>query len=155
MKLIYALSIAFVLGATPALADDPSKYEPKILPKCKLVKAADGTSVCAYTLEVWVKKVLPVDAELVSKRNLLELEQQKTSLLGEQKTSLIEQVRIYAESQGILMVRTVKLTKDVIDLDKKYQNERVRSGWGSPLAWTAAAVSTAILAGYVIANATD
>ena len=48
MRLICVLSIAFALGATPAFADDPPKYEPKIVPKCTL-----AAGVCGYTLGEW------------------------------------------------------------------------------------------------------
>jgi len=140
------LSIAFVLGATPAFADP---IEPKIVPKCSLVKAADGSEVCAYTLEEW-KLVLKADAELFSNRTLLAKEKERTTSLTLQVNDLKSQVGVCLDSQKLLIERDNKLTQDLIDLDWKYQKERVKPKWGSPLAWSLAAVSTSILAGFLV-----
>jgi len=149
MKLTCVLSIAFVLGATPAFSDEQPKYEPKIVPKCKL-----SGELCGYTLGEW-KLVLAADAELVSKRALLAKEKDRTAALTLQADALKSQVGVYAGTQVVLVERNLKLTQDLIELDRKYQFERVRPRWGSPLAWTVAAVSTSVLAGFVISNALD
>jgi len=140
------LSIAFVLGGTPAFADG---YEPKIVPKCKL--AGD---FCGYTLGEW-KLVLKVDAELVSARVQLKLQDQKVTLLEEQKKDLLRQAEAISASNDLLIASNDKLRTDLIALDKKYQDERVRPRWGSPLAWTAAAVSTSVLAGFLVSELID
>ena len=154
MRLICALSIAFVLGATPAFADDPPLYEPKLVPKCKLAKVAGGGETCGYTLGEW-KLVLEVDAELVSKRTLLAKEKERTAALTLQVTNLESQVAVYVKSQKLLVDRTHELTTDIIEIDRKYQNERVKPRLGSPLAWTVAAVSTAVLGGFVVKGWVD
>ena len=149
MKLICALLTVFVLGATPAFADDsPPKYEVKIVPKCKLVKAVSGEQVCAYTLLEW-QEVSKFDAELVSKRRLLSYADLRFGTIVDQRDLLIEQVKAYAENQALLIKREDKLVADVIAKDRELQYERVKPRWGNPVAWTIAAVSTALLAGYV------
>jgi len=152
MKLIYVLSIAFVLGATPALADPP--VELKVLPKCNLHWIHGGMQGCVYTLAQW-KLVLKADAELFSKRILLDKEKERSAILEEQKIDLHKQVKLYTTNQDLLLVRNNKLTQDLIDLDKKYQNERVKPRWGSPIAWTVAAVSTGLLVGLLVEKSLD
>lgn len=144
MKLICVLSIVLALGATPAFADDPPKYEPKIIPKCSL--AGD---VCGYTLGEW-QLALKVDAELVSKRVLLAKEQARAEALALQVAALKDQTSVYASSQKALVDYSVRCTQARIDLDLKYQKERVKPRLGSPLAWTVTAVSASILAGFVV-----
>jgi hypothetical protein len=77
---------------------------------------------------------------------------ERVALLSLQLTELKKQVEIYANSQSIVVQRNSDLTKQLLDLDLKYQQERVRPSWGSPLAWTIAGVSTSILAGVLIAG---
>lgn len=112
-------------------------------------------TICGYAvLEDW-KAVLEADAELVLRREQAKKEAARADALDLQVKSLQDQVRTYARTQVMLVERTEKLTLDLIALDKKYQNERVRPSWGSPVAWTLAAVSTSLLAGMLLAELTD
>ena len=147
MKLICALSIALILGTTPAFAEP--KYEAKLIPKCKVYKTADSGEICGYTLDEW-QGVLRVDAEFVVTKYKLKKEEERSANLTAQVETLHGQVGVYAETQKILVARSDKLTVDLIALDKKYQNERVKPRWGSPVAWSLAAVSTAVLAGFLV-----
>jgi hypothetical protein len=108
--------------------------------------------VCGYlNIEDW-KLVLKADAELVHARVQLRNEGERIALLTLQLSELKGQVATYANSQSILVQRNGELTKQLLDLDLKYQQERVKPTWGSPLAWTIAGVSTSILAGVLIAG---
>ncbi|MBW2691046.1 MAG: hypothetical protein JRE57_00250 [Deltaproteobacteria bacterium] len=147
MKLICALSIALVLGATPAFAEP--KYEAKIIPKCTVYKTVGSGEICGYTLDEW-KGVLVVDAEFVVTKSKLKKELARSAILALQVDLVSGQLEVYASSQKALVAQTDKLTKDLIDLDKKYQDERVKPRWGSPVAWSLAAVSTAVLAGFLV-----
>jgi hypothetical protein len=142
---------------TPAFADDevPNHNVPKmeIIPHCDL-KQVGNEMLCTYSLEKW-KLVLKADVELVSKRKLLAKEKERSAALTLQVDGLKSQVGVYANSQKLLVERNNKLTQDLIDLDKKYQNERVKPRWGSPLAWTVAAVSTSVLAGFILKDVFD
>lgn len=150
MRLIYVLLIVFALGPTPAFADDPP-YTPKFVPVCKLYKTVTGIEVCGFDdIEDW-KKILVVDVELVHAREQLKNEQAKGVELLKMKALMTTEVEAMAQSQTVLKQANDKLTQQLIDLDKKYQDERVKPRWGSPLAWTLAAASTALLAGVVIA----
>lgn len=148
MKLICVLLTAFALGATPAYADSPPKYEVQIVPKCKLVKDAFGVQVCAYTLKEW-QEVSRFDAELVSKRRLLSYTDMRFDAIVNQKTLLIEQIKACSANQALLIKREDKLVADIIAKDKELQYERVKPRWGNPVAWTVAAVSAVLLVGYV------
>lgn len=77
----------------------------------------------------------------------------KTTELTTQVVSLRDQISVYGESQKMLVGRVDQLTSEIIDVDKKYQFERVKPRWGSPLAWTIAAVSTSLLVGYIANDA--
>jgi hypothetical protein len=108
--------------------------------------------VCGYiNLEDW-KTVLKVDAEVVHLREQLRIEAERSAALALQLTELKSQVDTYAHSQSILVHRADDLTKKLLDLDLKCQQERVKPSWRSPLAWTIAGVSTSVLAGVLLAG---
>lgn len=151
MRLICALWIVFALGPTPASADEP--YEPKVIPPCRLYKTAQGIEVCGYVDLEDYKQVLRVDAELVHLRERLKIEQARTAELLELKGLCLTEVQAIAGSQAILRQHADRLQTQLIDLDKRYQDERVKLRWGSPIAWTIAAVSTAVLVGFVASSA--
>jgi hypothetical protein len=157
MRLIYALSIVFVLGVTsPARADETFPvYQPKVVPPCTVYVIPGVGTVCGFVdVEDW-KAILEADAELASKRELLAKEKERSVNLAQQAELLQGQVDTCKKSQGALDERNRKLTKDLIDLDLKYQNERVKPRWGSFLSWTIAAVSTSILAGVLLKSRFD
>lgn len=136
-----------------ALADDV--YEPQVVPACTKYTVPGVGTICGYAnIEDW-KAVLEADAELVLRREQAKKEAARADALDLQVKSLQDQVRTYAKTQVMLVGRTEKLTVDLVALDKKYQNERARSSWGSPVGWTLAAVSTSLLAGMLISQLTD
>lgn len=138
------------MTSTPALADDV--YQPKVIPACKVYKTTAG-DVCGYlNIEDW-KTVLRVDAEVVHLREQLRIEAERNAALTIQLTELKGQIATYANSQSILVQRNTDLTNQLLDLDLKYQKERAKPSWGSPIAWTIAGVSTSLLAGVLIASA--
>lgn len=149
MKLTLLLSIVFALGPTLAFADDPPKYEPKVIPKCQL--AGD---ICGYTLAQWTE-VLRADAELVHLRETLKKEEARAASLAEQIVLLTSQGRLYATSQGLLIARVDRLTEDLIAMNLKYEKENAKSRLGSPVAWTIAAVSASVLVGFVVKDFAD
>lgn len=145
------LSIVFVLGATSIQARADDVYKPQIVPTCKVYKTSAG-DVCGFLdIEDW-KSILKADAELVHSRIQLKNEGDRFATLTLQLTELKGQVDVYANSQSILVQRNTDLSKQLIDLDLKYQQERVKPSWGSPIAWTIAGVSTSILVGFIAAR---
>jgi len=145
MKLTCVLLTVLALGQTPAFADD---LLPKTLPACEL-KQVGGEQLCTYTLENW-KLVLKSDAELIHLRTQLKNESARSAELAKQAEILQGQIDVHGETRKLLVEREAKLTKDIIDLDRKYQLERVKPRWGNPVAWGIAAVSLSLLAGYVV-----
>jgi len=142
-----------VLGGTPAFANPPPPRA-KNIPECKLVTTKDGRELCAYELDEWVA-VLKADALISHQYVILGKLEERVEILEEQKIDFQKQIAALTSNEALLIERNNKITQDLIDLDKKYQEERVRPRWGSPLAWTAAAVSTAVLAGFLIRDAVD
>jgi len=133
----------------PAFADD--LYQPQVVPACKVYKTTGG-DVCGYlNIEDW-KSVLRADAELVHARVRLTKEVERVTLLTLQLAELEGQVAIHASSQSIVVQRNSDLTKQLVDLGLKYQQERAKPSFGSPLAWTLAGVSTSLLAGFLISS---
>lgn len=147
MKLICVLLTVLVLGPAPAFADDTPEYEVQVIPKCTLIGDR-----CGYTLGEW-KLVLKADAELVHLRTQLKKEEARSAELAKQVEILQGQIDVHGETRKILVEREEKLTKDLIDLDRKYQLERVKPQWGNPVAWGVAAISVALLGGYVVNDA--
>lgn len=146
MRLIYALLTLYVLGVTPVYADPT---EPVSFPKCKLVGSQDGVAICGYTLDEY-KLVLKADVELRMIRNVLAYERENIVLLTQQVTDIKSQLDLCIAGKSALSSRSEELTVQLIELDKKYQDARVRMSLESPIAWTIAAVSTSILAGVIV-----
>lgn len=118
-----------------------------------MYKTATGVDICGYeNIDDW-KKVLVVDLEVGTLQRKLKSEQEKTADLIQLRDLQAHQIDAMAESQHILKDHSDKLTDQLIELDAKYQKERVKSRIGSPVAWTIAAVSTAVLVGFVASAA--
>lgn len=136
---------------SPILAED---LRPKNLPQCVKYTVAAGV-VCGYEdLEDW-KSVLRADAELTLLREKLKSEKAASEQVAIQLQAAIAEAGAREHGETILKEQNDKLTKDLIKLDEKYQTERVKPAWGSPIAWTIAGVSTAILAGFVVHSLVD
>lgn len=132
----------------PAAADEPVR--PANFPNCTKYQIAVGGLVCGYeNIEDW-KLVLRADAELTHVREQLKNEEVKDALLHVQLEQAVKEAAARSGAESILKTQNEKLTNDLIALDEKYQKERVKTVWGSPIAWGLAAVSTALLAGFVI-----
>jgi hypothetical protein len=132
---------------------DEGAYKPRIVPSCKVYVVPGVGEVCGFVkLEDW-KIVLDADSELFAKREELRLERLRTTDLTIQVEALDGQVKVYAGVQKFVVERNDKLFADLLSLDEKYQNERVKPRWGSPLAWGTAAVSLAVLGGFLLASA--
>jgi hypothetical protein len=146
------------MAPTSATADD---YTPKIIPKCEIYTVG-GLDICGYRYkglpdpadEDW-NKVLAADAELVHLREELKNEERKSASLAQQVRLLAGQGKIYADSQKVLVKRVDEVTKDLIGMNLKYENERAKPRLGSPVAWTVAAVVTAVLIGFVVKDRLD
>lgn len=138
---------------SPAAADD--QVRPSNFPNCTKYLIAVGGLVCGYeNIEDW-KTVLRADAELTDLRERLKSEQQRSALLTEQLDQAVKEAVARAGAESVLKTQNTKLTNDLIALDEKYQKERVKPTWGSPVAWTIAGVSTAMLAGILLIKIVD
>lgn len=154
MRLICVLLTVFVLGATPAYADDPTPPpDVELVTDCEMIPH-EGKDYCGLTLEQW-KRILKTNTGYISKTRLLRYERLKTSSLENQKTALQISLEALADSQKVLTERVDKLTVELIATDKKYQQERVKPRLGDPLAWTVAAAAVSVLVGFVTYKALD
>lgn len=112
--------------------------------------SVEGGTVCGYDdVEDW-KLVLRSDAELVMLRGKVRVLEESETNLTLQVESLQEQVNLSQQQSAILSSENIRLTKELIALDKKYQEERVKPAWGSTLSWSIAGISTAALLGAII-----
>jgi hypothetical protein len=125
----------------------------QIIPHCEM-RQVGNTIICDYTIERW-KLVLKADVELVHLRSKLKKILARSAELSKQVEILQGQIDVHGETRKILVEREAKLTKDLIDLDRKYQLERVKPRWGNPVAWGVAAVSVALLGGYIVNDVLD
>lgn len=155
MRLICVLLTVFVLGVTPAFAEDDVKLEVEVLTvnDCEMIPHK-GKDLCGLTLDEW-KRVLQTNRTLEHKNKLLYAEHQKSFLLEQQGILLKQQLEASQANEQLLIVHTKKLTTDIIALDKKYQNERVKFRLGDKWAWTVSAVSASILLGVLADKAFD
>lgn len=154
MRLICVLLTVFVLGATPAYAED---VEPgvELVTDCEMIPLKDrAKDLCGVTLDEW-KRILKTNASYISKTKLLQYERLRTNLLEEQKSALQKSLDAMANSQRILTERVDKLTVDHIELDRKYQNERVKPRLGNPIAWTISAAAVALATGLIVKDVLD
>lgn len=151
------LYTVFALGMVPTLvwADSLTVYEPTYIPKCTVFVLADGREICGFEASVWFSEVLTVDADLVHAKSQLKNEKALSSELALQIEVLGGQIVIHEETEELLTSRMTLLDERLVALDKKYQHERAKPHWGSVTAWTVAAVSSTILAGFLIKGFAD
>ena len=143
-------SLSVLLGMTCLLASslaNAQPYQPKVIPQCERYKLADGREVCGYDSIEKVRQVYNADAELVAKREAETLHVEKSNLLLGQVANLRLAVDAQKRATGIIRDRNRELTAQLIETDRKYQNERAKPRWGNPIAWTIAATCAAALAG--------
>jgi len=130
----------------------PALAEPTNIPDCTKYTLPDGRVVCGYVnIEDW-KNVLRADAELTAGKDLLRLEREKVVELRSQIDSFRGQVAAYERALSVLKQRNRELTVDLLETDRKYQNERVKPKWGNPLAWATAGLAAAALGGYILSD---
>ncbi len=147
-KASIALLGLIFLAASSAHADPPV-YRPAVIPECKVYTLKDGREVCGWLTEDEVKTAYRADAELVQCREQLDTHSERIESLnlqlGATTTALIAERR----STEVLKERNTELTADLIEMNRKYENERVKPRWGSPIAWTTAAILGAGLLGFI------
>jgi hypothetical protein len=153
------LAVMAVACEAAAHADEPGDLvAPAIVPQCLVYRVPLG-QVCGYLvatpdgaeaagMEQW-RDVLRADAELVATRESVRLLTQKADLLFGQTQDLLAAFTAMKTAVAALEGRNAQLMRDLIEKDRLYQNERVKPRFGSPLAWTTAAVLGAVLAGYL------
>lgn len=127
-------------------------YHPRIVPECTMYKTKLDLTVCGFSDPGDWKLVLAADSELYSLREELKKKDDLNSNLTLQVTNLEGQTAAYDKAVGALKDRNAALTKQLIDLDSKYQQELVKPQWGDPLAWGIAGVSLSVLAGFLLAK---
>jgi hypothetical protein len=152
----FVLGVMFLLGTTSVRADEfPENYQPQILPHCQMYNLPGGEVVCGYESITQWKLVLKADAELLFLRAKVRLLENLQIQLKQQLGAIRGQQVIAANEADMFQKENDRLTKELIALDKKYQEERVKPQWGSPVAWSIAGVSTAILLGVMINSLMD
>jgi len=149
MQSIVLLGLTF-LAASSARADQP--YEPKTFPPCQVFTLADGREVCGWLSIDDVRTAYRADAELVQCRETTVAHIKMVEALKIEAFELRAALVVEEQSKTLVVDRNKELTTDLIEMNRKYEHERARPRWGSPTAWTTAAVLGAVLVGYVGAD---
>ncbi len=153
-------SIAFALLTCLAATSAAEPYRPKVVPQCEIYDLADGRAVCGYvveqadgteTLDQW-KEVLRVDAELVVLRHQDGLRRRKLAELSVQASAAVAALAAAERALEVVERRNGDLTRQLIETDRKYQEERVKPRIGGGWGWAAAGLFAVGLAGYVAAD---
>lgn len=142
---VFAILSAVFLASSTSFAEP--KYIPRIIPKCKVVQGVG----CVYNLKQ-VKKLYEIDTELEA----LRVTYTKCALITGLKDEVIEDYREMASLSGkntkLFRDRNRELTKQLLDLDRKYQYERAKLRIGNPVLWTVVAIVSASFVGYVVSD---
>lgn len=148
MRLIFGLFIASLIGVTSEAHADET-YKPKIIPSCEVFQVSGVGKICGFQdIGDW-KRILRADAELVSARNKLKIKNAQIEALTLQVESLEGQLGEYKGSLELCLNRVDTVSSQLIEMNKKYEEERARPRIGSAVAWSVAAVAGALLVGYV------
>jgi len=141
-------SALLLLVASGAYAEP--KYEPGVIPKCKVELCGDHRA-CTYDLGQ-VKLMYKADSELVLLRKEVPLLKDKVYLLRKSVENMTEASELQRNSKDTLSKRLSELTRQLIESDRKLQTEISKPKWGSYIAWGVAVVVTASFAGYIAAD---
>ncbi len=139
----------FLLLLTSRVSAEP-KYEPKAIPKCQVELCGDHRA-CTYDLGQ-VKLIYKADSELLLLRKKIPLLEDKIYLLRSSVEHMTEAAELERNSKEELSKRLDRLTRQLIESDRRLQFELARPKWGSYIAWGVAVAVTAVLAGYVVAD---
>ena len=151
IALLGLIFLAASSGIAQADPDPPAEtqYVPKIIPPCKVYALGDGREVCGWLTIEEVTTAYNADAELVKLRETDATKNEQLIAFSIQVASITAALEAEQRSVTVLQAREAKLTDDLIETNRKYENERVKSRWGNPVAWTTAAGLAAILLGIV------
>jgi len=98
---------------------------------------------------------MKADLEIVYLREQLKNYERRSAALTQQVRLLTGQRDVYAESQGLILGRNEDISNRLIEMNRKYENERAKPSFGPPVAWTISAVSASILAGFILKEQMD
>lgn len=149
IALLGLIFLAASSGIAQAQPSAETQYVPKIIPECKVYSLADGREVCGWLTLAEVQAAYDADAELVKLRETSATQGEQIIAFGIQVSAIRAALEAEQRSVTVLKAREVKLTGDLIEMNRKYEYERVKPRWGNPIAWTAAAVFGAALLGIV------
>lgn len=148
--LVASFGLICLAQKTASAEDDVYRgYKPHIVPECKVYKVNQHLEVCGYATIEEVRALYEADAELYGTRKKMFSVDLKLKVQEEQIADLRIAVGEFKEAIAVVDARNAKLTKELIETDRKYQNERVKPKWGNPLAWGSTAVLGALLVGFV------
>ena len=153
-----ALAGAIFLAGIDARAEPPTQEPPlrtTIIPQCKVYTLDDGREVCGWMTIDEIRAAYHADNELVLCRDKTAAQAGKLHALEVEAFSLRKAVQIEEEAKALVLKRNKELTDDLIEMNRKYEDERAKPRWGSPVAWATAAVLGAALLGYAGADLLD
>lgn len=151
----FVVSLGLLSLVATSHSDPAETYEPQIIPACKVFTLKDGREVCGWLTLEDVKAAYTADADLVKCREDIATKTVEVEVLGVQAASALEALDAEQRTTSALKARNQELTTDLIEMNRKYELERAKPRFGSPIAWTTAAVLGAALVGVMGANLID
>ncbi len=135
---IALLGLIFLAASSGIARAQPSaetQYVPKIIPECKVYPLADGREVCGWLTIEEVQTAYDADAELVKLRETSAAQGEQIIAFGVQVSAIRAALEAEQRSVTVLKARELKLTDDLIEMNRKYEYERVKprfrlgNGW--------------------------
>jgi hypothetical protein len=142
----------FLRATTALAADGPVLAPPHYITPCTLYQVSGTGEICGWKDVDDYKLVLAVDDRAWFLGEELKEERAKSADLVLEVANLKDQVGLLEKSQDLLDQRNKELTKQLLDVDQKYQNEAAKSRLGNPIAWIVAGTSLSVLAGVLLSK---
>ena len=136
--------LAGLAGIARGDEPDPATYAPQALPPCRSFALA-GEEACAYRTIEEVRALYLADVELVERRATEPLLRRQIAALTEAHRQAAARADAEAVARAALEERRAVLVTSYLDLDRRYQAERVRPRIGGRWGWTVAAALGATL----------
>lgn len=114
-----------------------------------------GLEVCGYRDIDQVQAIYRADAELVAARRRISLLEIQHNALTEQLLATDMQKTLVQQSLLAVERENDEISHQLVELDWRYQKERVKPRWGGTLPWALAGVAAAALGGVLVLSAVN
>ena len=125
---------------------DPATYAPSAIPPCTVFSTVGGF-ICGYRTIDEVRSLYLADVDLAELRALVPILRRQLAASAESHRAAAARADAESVARAALEGRRAALVTAYLDLDRRYQSERVRPRIGGRWGWTvAAALGVTLLA---------